>query len=70
VAVALVVAAPGATIDEAALHHWCKARLAGYKVPRHFVLIDAFPPRRAPTAPRSRAAKLRAMASALAAAAD
>jgi acyl-CoA synthetase (AMP-forming)/AMP-acid ligase II len=70
VAVALVVAAPGATIDEAALHHRCKARLAGYKVPRHFVPIDALPPRRAPMAPRYGAAKLHAMASALAAAAD
>jgi len=30
-----------ATVDE--LHGWCKARIAHYKVPRHFRFVDEFP---------------------------
>ena len=35
--------APGGETDEAALAAYCKARLAGYKVPRYWRFTDAFP---------------------------
>jgi fatty-acyl-CoA synthase len=40
---AFVVKRPGATIDEGALKVWCRDRLAGPKVPRDFVFLDALP---------------------------
>ena len=62
--VALVVAADGAELDEAALAEWCRGRLSGYKRPRRFFVVD--------TLDRSAAGKadyrrLRALASELAA---
>lgn len=65
VAVAYIVPAPGAALDEPALRDWCKARLAGYKVPRRFVAIDAFPTTPSANGTKIQRAKLRAMASAL-----
>jgi fatty-acyl-CoA synthase len=67
VAVAYLVARPGATLDEAALHDWCKARLASYKVPRRFIAIDAFPTTPSANGTKIQRARLRAMAAELAA---
>ena len=33
---AVIVLREGASQDEASLHEWCKARMAGYKRPRSF----------------------------------
>jgi fatty-acyl-CoA synthase len=38
--VALVVAAPGAALDEAALDELCRGRLSGYKRPKRFFVVD------------------------------
>jgi len=43
VAVAFVVAAPGAALDPAALIEWTKTQLANFKVPRHVEVLDALP---------------------------
>ena len=40
---AVVVAAPGATLDEAGLIAHCQAALAGYKCPKSVDLVDALP---------------------------
>jgi fatty-acyl-CoA synthase len=40
---AFVVVRPGHTVDEGALKAWARARLAGPKVPRDFVFLDALP---------------------------
>ena len=40
---AFVVAKPGTSLDEGGLRLWTRERLAGPKVPRDFVLIDALP---------------------------
>jgi fatty-acyl-CoA synthase len=40
---AIVVAAPGASIDEAAVIAHCKAKIAGYKAPTSVDLVDAIP---------------------------
>jgi crotonobetaine/carnitine-CoA ligase len=40
---AFVVAAPGATLDLAALHAFAKDQLAAYKVPRYFELVSELP---------------------------
>jgi fatty-acyl-CoA synthase len=40
---AFVVRRTGASLDEGALKLWCRERLAGPKVPREFVFIDALP---------------------------
>src|SRR5882672_8252656 len=40
---AFVVKHPGSTLDEGALKVWCRDRLAGPKVPRDFVFLDALP---------------------------
>ncbi len=41
--VAVVELAPGAALDEDAVHAHCLANLAKYKVPERFVVVDAFP---------------------------
>ncbi len=43
VVVAFVVAAPGATIDEAALDAHCLARIARFKRPKRYLFVDALP---------------------------
>ncbi len=40
---AFVVRRPGTLLDEGALKAWCRERLAGPKVPRDFVFMDALP---------------------------
>jgi len=40
---AVLVAAPGAVRDEAAILSWAAARIARYKLPKSFVWIDALP---------------------------
>lgn len=40
---AFVVARPGTTLDEGALKSWTRERLAGPKVPRDFVVLEALP---------------------------
>jgi fatty-acyl-CoA synthase len=40
---AWVRAAPGASVQEAELIAHCKGRLAAYKVPRHWSVVEAFP---------------------------
>jgi 3-oxocholest-4-en-26-oate---CoA ligase len=39
--VALVQPEAGTDLDEAELDSWCRARLAGYKKPRRFVMLDS-----------------------------
>ncbi len=43
VGAAFLIARPGQSADTAALPGWCRERLAGYKVPRSFHLLDDFP---------------------------
>src|SRR5690606_10217561 len=40
---AYVVLAPGATLDPEAMRAWGRERLAAFKVPRHWVAVDALP---------------------------
>jgi fatty-acyl-CoA synthase len=40
---AFVVRRPGSLLDDAALKLWCRERLAGPKVPRDYVFLDALP---------------------------
>ena len=41
--VALVELAPGASFDEEAVRRHCLAKLAKYKVPERFTVVDALP---------------------------
>lgn len=43
--IAAIVAAPGkrSLLDEPSLRHWAKTRLASYKVPKRFVVMDDLP---------------------------
>lgn len=65
VAVAFVLPADGAAVDEAALRAWCRERLAGYKVPRRFVGVAAFPTTPSANGTKIQRAKLREMAARL-----
>jgi len=65
VAIAFIVTPDGAAVDTVALRDWCKARLAGYKVPRRFVAIEAFPTTASANGTKIQRAKLREMALAL-----
>lgn len=40
---AFVILNEGATVDEAALIEWCKAKMAGYKYPRYIEIRDSLP---------------------------
>lgn len=40
---AYVVARPGCNLDEDRLKQWCKDRLANYKIPKRFIVVDALP---------------------------
>jgi fatty-acyl-CoA synthase len=68
VAVAFVIPAAGTPLDEAALRAWCRERLAGYKLPRCFVAVDAFPTTPSANGTKIQRAKLREMAARLVAA--
>jgi fatty-acyl-CoA synthase len=41
--VAVVVLRPGASLDEAALQAHCRKHLAGFKVPKQMIVVDALP---------------------------
>lgn len=43
VGVACVILKAGAVFDADGLHSWCRSNMANYKVPRHYLLFDAFP---------------------------
>ena len=43
VGAAYLVLAPGATLDTDELHAWCRERMANYKVPRSFTVLDDLP---------------------------
>jgi long-chain acyl-CoA synthetase len=43
VPVAAVVQKPGTKLDEAALESYCREHLAGYKIPRKLMIVDALP---------------------------
>ncbi len=38
-----VVVEPGAELDAEAIDHWCRERLAAYKIPREIEFVDALP---------------------------
>ncbi len=40
---AVIVAKSGATLTEAGIIEQCRTRLAGYKVPKRVILVDALP---------------------------
>jgi acyl-CoA synthetase (AMP-forming)/AMP-acid ligase II len=40
---AFVVRKPDSTVDDGALKAWCRERLAGTKLPREIVFVDALP---------------------------
>ncbi|HSH07113.1 MAG TPA: AMP-binding protein [Burkholderiales bacterium] len=65
VAVAFVILAPGATLDEAALRAHVGARLARFKVPQRIVPLEAFPVTPGANATKIQKGKLREMAQAL-----
>jgi acyl-CoA synthetase (AMP-forming)/AMP-acid ligase II len=60
VPVAFVMLKPGHTADEAELAAYCRSRLANFKVPRRFVVLDDFP--RTAATMRIRKVRLREMA--------
>ena len=43
VGMAFVVPLANATLEPAALHGWCRERMANYKVPRRFAVVDVLP---------------------------
>ena len=68
VAVAFVIAHPGAAIDPAALTAWCRQGIAGFKVPGRIVVVDAFPQTVGPNGTKIQKNRLREQAQALLAA--
>jgi fatty-acyl-CoA synthase len=60
--VAFVVAHPGQSFDEAALRAHCVHGLAKFKVPVHFIALDAFPMTASPNGEKIQRTKLRDMA--------
>lgn len=40
---AYVVACPGSSLDGEALKKWCQSRLANYKIPKRFIVVDRLP---------------------------
>ena len=40
---AFLVATDGHQPDHSALHDWCRQEMANYKVPKHFIWVDALP---------------------------
>ena len=40
---AVIIAAPGAALDAAALMAHCREHIGGYKIPRRFEMRDALP---------------------------
>jgi fatty-acyl-CoA synthase len=43
IVLAVVAAAPGATVDTGALREWVRTRLAAYKAPRRIAVVDEVP---------------------------
>ena len=43
VGAAFLVATDGHQRDHSALHDWCRQEMANYKVPKHFIWVDALP---------------------------
>ena len=62
VAVGFVTLRAGSTLDEEALRQWCKARLAGYKVPLRIFALDEFPTTASANGTKIQRAKLRELA--------
>lgn len=65
VAVAFVVMRPGRELDEAAMRVWCKARMAGYKVPGRIAALREFPVTASANGTKIQRAKLRELAARL-----
>jgi fatty-acyl-CoA synthase len=61
-AVAFVIAAEGARVDEAALRARCAERLARFKVPERVIPVDAFPVTESANGVKIQRARLRQMA--------
>lgn len=40
---AYIVASPGSRLDNDALKQWCQQRLANYKIPKRFIVVDQLP---------------------------
>jgi len=64
-AVAFVLLAPGASLDEKALQAHCRSRLAGYKVPMRFRSLREFPATMGPNGMKIQRSRLREMAAEL-----
>jgi fatty-acyl-CoA synthase len=62
VAVGFVIASREAALDEDALRDWCRARLAGYKVPRRIFSIDEFPTTQSANGTKIQRTRLRQLA--------
>jgi fatty-acyl-CoA synthase len=65
-AVAFVILAPGASVDEPGWKAQCKQRMAGFKVPARFVALAEFPVVASANAVKIQRGRLREMAKALA----
>jgi len=61
-AVAFIILAAGAALDEAAIQAHCARRLAKYKVPAKVIVLDAFPTTDSANGVKIQRARLRAMA--------
>ncbi|MBM3521502.1 MAG: AMP-binding protein [Alphaproteobacteria bacterium] len=64
-AIAFVVLAPGASLDEPALLARCRVQLAAYKIPARVVALDRFPTTDGPNGAKVRRGELRDRAAAL-----
>lgn len=61
--VAFVIPSPGAARDEAAIIARCREKMAGYKVPRKVLFLDAFPVTNSPNGEKIQRERLRQLAS-------
>lgn len=60
--VAFVIPSPGAARDEAAVIAHCREKMAGYKVPRKVLFLDAFPVTNSANGQKIQRERLRQMA--------
>ncbi|MCL2583525.1 MAG: AMP-binding protein [Streptosporangiales bacterium] len=60
--VAFVIPSPGAVPDEAAVIAHCREKIAGYKVPRRVLFLDAFPVTNSPNGEKIQRERLRQLA--------